>query len=402
MKRSWLLFIPLALISIALGVWLGLWLAQPASDEQPDELGVAQLAEAEVVHLIEEGTVDLGGRVQRYQVVEVNVLDGPFQGQHFEVEYGRYNQVPEEIRLEVGDRLLVSLSQGPDGYQTAFFTDFVRDQPLLILVGTFVVFILFVSRWKGLRSLVGMAISFAIILYYILPQILAGRDPVWVSIIGSTVLLGSTIYLVYGWRLKSHASVLGILASLIVTGLLASTFVVSTRLTGFGMEETAFLIQFMGQSLDVRGLLLGGIIIGALGVLDDLVISQVSAVFELYNADPNQSWRQLYSRAMVIGQDHVAATVNTLVLAYVGAALPLMLLFILQNEPFGHVINRSFVVEEVVRTLVGSLGLMAGVPISTAIACTLVLNRSRLGGWGRWLGADRIEDQGGHHHHHGA
>jgi uncharacterized membrane protein len=388
--------------SVALGVWLGLRLGQPSTSEAADEdMGVAQLAEAEVVHLIEEGTVDLGGRVQRYQVVDVTVLDGPFLGQTYTVEYGRYSQVPEEIRLQLGDRLLVSLSQGPDGYQAAFFTDFVRNRPLLILVGTFVVFILLVSRWKGLRSLVGMAISFAIILYYILPQILAGRDPVWVSIVGSTVLLGSTIYLVYGWRLKSHASVLGIVASLIVTGLLASTFVVSTRLTGFGSEETAFLIQFMGQSLDVRGLLLGGIIIGALGVLDDLVISQVSAVFELYNTDPKQSWRQLYSRAMVIGQDHVAATVNTLVLAYVGAALPLLLLFTLQDEPFTHVINRSFVVEEVVRTLVGSLGLMAGVPISTAIACTLVLNRSRLGGWSRWLGADRLDDVGGHHHHHG-
>jgi uncharacterized membrane protein len=401
MNRRWAVFVLLAMVAIALGVWLGLQLAQPSVAEPPAaELGTYQLAAAEVVRLIDEGTIDLGGRLQQYQVVEVNILDGPSQGQTYTVEYGRYSQVPEEIRLEVGDRMLVSLSQGPEGSQIAYFSDFIRDQPLLILAGTFVVFILVVSRWKGLRSLLGMGISFAVILYYILPQIIAGHDPVWVSILGSTFLLAVTIYLVYGWRLKSHAAVLGITFSLVVTGLLASTFVVSTRLTGFGSEEAAFLVQFMGQTLDVRGLLLGGIIIGALGVLDDLVVSQVSAVFELYNADPQQSWRQLYSRAMVIGQDHVAATVNTLVLAYVGAALPLLLLFTFQDEPFAHVVNRDFVVEEVVRTLVGSLGLMAGVPISTAIACSLVLNRDRLGRWGRWLGAAREDETGSHHHHH--
>lgn len=402
MERRWVIFILLAIGAVAFGVWLGLLLARPSTPEQPsNELGASQLAAAEVVRLIEEGSVDLGGRLQPYQVVEVNIMDGPLQGQSFTIEYGRYSQVPEEIRLGVGDQLLVSISQGPEGTQTVFFSDFIRNQPLVILAGTFVVFILIVSRWKGLRSLLGMGISFAVILYYILPQIMAGRDPVWVSILGSTLLLGSTIYLVYGWRLKSHASVLSIVASLVVTGVLASTFVVSTRLTGFGMEEMAFLVQFMGQTLDVRGLLLGGIIIGALGVLDDLVVSQVSAVFELYNTDPSQSWRQLYSRAMVIGQDHVAATVNTLVLAYVGVALPMLMLFTFQDEPFTHVINRSFVVEEVVRTLVGSLGLMAGVPISTAIACSLALNRHRMGRWGRWLGANKPDEAAAHHHHHG-
>lgn len=400
MNRRWMIFIPLALAAVLLGMWLGLHLANSHSvEEQVAQESTSQVATAEVVQLLEEGSIDLGGRQQRYQVVEIAVLDGPYAGRSFMLEYGRYSQVPEEIRLRIGDQVLVSLTQGPDGAINAYFADFVRNQPLLILAGTFVLFILLVSRWKGFRSLLGMGISFVIILYYILPQILAGHDPVWVSIVGSTVLLGTTVYLVYGWGLKSHAAVLGIVASLVVTGLLASTFVVSTRLTGFGSEEAAFLVQFMGQSLDVRGLLLGGIIIGALGVLDDLVISQVSAVFELYNADPHQPWRQLYSRAMVIGQDHVAATVNTLVLAYVGAALPLLLLFTLQNEPFTYAINRSFVVEEVVRTLVGSLGLMAGVPISTAIACTLSLNRSRLGRWGRWLGANRIDEIGGHHHH---
>ena len=290
MDRRWLIFIPLAIGAIVLGVWLGLRLAQPSTPDQPStELGASQLAAAEVVQLLEEGTVDLGGRLQSYQVVEARILDGPFEGQSFTIEYGRYSQVPEGIRLEIGDQLLVSLGQGPGGTQTAFFSDFIRNQPLLILAGTFVVFILLVSRWKGLRSLLGMGISFVIILYYILPQIIAGRDPVWVSILGSTILLGSTIYLVYGWRLKSHAAVLSIVASLVVTGVLASTFVNSTRLTGFGSEEMAFLIQFMGQSLDVRGLLLGAIIIGALGVLDDLVVSQVSAVFELYKTDPTQS-----------------------------------------------------------------------------------------------------------------
>jgi uncharacterized membrane protein len=221
-----------------------------------------------------------------------------------------------------------------------------------------------------------MLVSLAIITQFILPMILAGNDPVLISVVGSFAQLAVTLYLIYGWTRKTHAAVGGMLISLIVTGLLATWFVSLTRLTGLGAEESLFL-QASGVRLDLRGLLLGGIIIGALGVLDDITISQASAVLELTRTDPTLAPLAVYRRAMNIGRDHIASTVNTLVLAYVGASLPLLLLFALYPQPFGQVINREFVAEEVVRTLVGSLGLVSSVPITTFLASVIFRGGAR-------------------------
>jgi uncharacterized membrane protein len=274
---------------------------------------------------------------------------------------------------------MVTVGQQPDGTITGYFTDYVRSQSLLWLFGTFVVFSVAISGWKGIRSLIAMCISLIVIIYYVIPQILAGKDPVLISISGAFILMTATLYITYGWTLKTHAAVTGTLISLIVTGLLANFFVTLTRLTGFGSEDALFLIQQSQSTINMRGLVLGGMLIGALGVLDDLVITQASAVFELYFADPKQGVKKLFRSAMRIGQDHVAATVNTLVLAYAGAALPTLLLFTISGEQFAYLINFEFVTEEIVRTLVGSLGLIAAVPITTLLAGLLVTRHSRLG-----------------------
>ena len=254
-----------------------------------------------------------------------------------------------------------------DGSDLFYITEPNRWGSLLTLLALFVVVTVGISRWKGLRSLLGMAVSFFVITQFILPLILAGYNPVLVTILGSFALLSVTQYLIYGWSMKTHAAVVGILISLVLTGILASLFVSATRLTGFGSEEVGYL-QSTGLPIDASGLLLSGILIGALGVLDDITISQASSVFELAAANPAFGVRELYRRAMNIGQDHIASTVNTLVLAYVGASLPLLLLFAVFPQPFGQTINREFVTEEVVRTLVGSLGLIAAVPLTTVLA----------------------------------
>jgi uncharacterized membrane protein len=233
---------------------------------------------------------------------------------------------------------------------------------------------------------------------YILPRILAGGDPILVSITGAFAILASTLYLVYGWTLKTHAAVLGTFIALIMTGLLAAYYVDLTRLTGFGSEEAMFLSQ-QQATINLRGLVLGGILIGALGVLDDLVITQASVVFELHAANPAFDLRELFRRSMRIGQDHVAATVNTLVLAYAGAALPLLLLVMQSGENWVNFANREFVTEEIVRTLVGSLGLMSAVPLTTGLACLVALNHARLGPLSRFLGPATFGHEHGHHHH---
>jgi uncharacterized membrane protein len=279
---------------------------------------------------------------------------------------------------------------------TVYFVDFVRANSLFWLTAIFVAVILAISRWKGLRSLLSLGFSLLVIIGYIIPHILAGEDPLRVSIIGSVILLGVTLYLTYGWNLKTHAAVTSMIFVLLITGTLAGLFVFFARLTGSGDENALFLIQMLNTQINLRGLLLGGMIIGALGVLDDLVTTQASAVFELHHANESFGFRALFQSAMRIGQDHVAATVNTLVLAYAGAALPMLLMFSLGRSNYGFLVNFEFIAEEIVRTLVGSLGLVTAVPLTTAIAILFAFRADSLGKWKQILGS---EGSGGSHNH---
>jgi uncharacterized membrane protein len=302
------------------------------------------------------------------------------------------------LDLAPGDRIIVTVGKDPEGILKAYFIDYVRTRSLLWLFATFMVFSILISGWKGVRGLIGMAISLGVILLYIIPQILQGGDPIWISVSGAFFILAVTLYLIYGWTLKTHAAVLSTLISLVVTALLASFFVDLTRLTGFGSEEALFLLQQSDIPINLRGLVLGGMLIGALGVLDDLIITQSSVVFELHRSNPGMVLNDLFRRAMRVGQDHVAATVNTLVLAYAGAALPMLMLFSLSGEQFSYLLNLEFVTEEIVRTFVGSLGLIAAVPLTTLLACLVALHHERLGALRKYLGPLTIETDPTHRH----
>ncbi len=353
---------------------------------------------AEVIQIIEEGEVDLGGHTQKYQIARVNILEGEYEGIPMEIDYGKRQLRSDDYDLVVGGRVMVSISKTPDNVVNAYFVDFVRTSPLLWLTVIFAAAIILISRWKGVRALLSMAFSLYVIIDQIIPHILNGDDPLWVSIIGSIVLLSVTLYLTYGWNLKTHASVLSMVLVLLLTGALSAVFVIFTKLNGTGDENVMFLMQMMEKPLNLRGLLLGGMIIGALGVLDDLVTTQSAAVFELHHANPSFKFRDLYNSAMRIGQDHVAATVNTLVLAYAGASLPMLLMFSLGHGNYGYIINFSFIAEEVVRTLVGSLGLIAAVPLTTAIAILFAQRAELLGRWEQVLGPEGSGDGHGHVH----
>jgi uncharacterized membrane protein len=348
----------------------------------------SEMVKARVTEIIEEGEIDLGGTLQRYQVARVEMLEGDYRGIVMEMDYGKRQILSNALYLEPGDEVLVTIGSRPDGVLTVYFADFVRVNSILWLTAIFAVTILVISRWKGLRSLISMALSLLIIIGYIIPRILAGGDPLWVSISGSVVLLAVTLYLTYGWNLKTHAAVLSMVIVLLITGTLAALFVLVTRLSGSGDENALFLLQMLNTQINLRGLLLGGMIIGALGVLDDLVTTQASAVFELHHANPSLGFAPLFQSAMRIGQDHVAATVNTLVLAYAGASLPMLLMFTLGRGDYSTLVNFQFVAEEIVRTLVGSLGLIAAVPLTTAIAILFALRADSLGKWRAVLGPE--------------
>ena len=380
----------LAYIALSFLQWL-----QPPAEETPAVMGYASNTyRAEVLEIIEEGTSEVAGQMQPYQIASVRLLEGPYQGQRLEIDYGLRQVRPADQALQPGEQILVTVSSRPEGGVSAFFTDFIRTRSLLVLLLCFVIFSILISGWKAVRSLLGMAFSLVVIVGYIIPRILDGQDPVLVSVTGSFILLAVTLYLVYGWTLKTHAAVLGTFTALVITGLLATYFIDYTRLSGFGSEEAMFLVQQTGFTINMRGLLLGGLLIGALGVLDDLVITQASVVFELHHANPALRFRSLFGRAMTVGRDHVAATVNTLVLAYAGAALPMLLLFSLSGQAPDILFNLEFVADEVVRTLVGSLGLIAAVPLTTLLACAVALYHARLG----WLGPLLGPEGEGHHH----
>ncbi len=396
MKKSVLWFV-VAMLAIVIGVAVYPYFANVNLPESTFSAYGSETVRARVTQILEEGTIDIGnGQSQPYQVARVEILEGEYQGIPMEIDYGKRQVRTDTYRLAVDDRVLVTISKTPDNVINAYFVDYERSTPLIWLAVLFAAAILVISGWKGLRALLSMVFSLLVIIGYIIPHILAGEDPLTVSIIGSAILLGVTLYLTYGWNLKSHAAVFSMVVVLLLTGGLSFLFVVITRLSGMGDENAMFLVQSMQNPLNMRGLLLGGMIIGALGVLDDLVTTQAAAVFELHHANPNLGFLGLYRSAMRIGQDHVAATVNTLVLAYAGASLPMLLMFSMARGNYAYLVNFAVVAEEVVRTLVGSLGLIAAVPLTTAVAIGFALYADRLGALRQVLGPEGAE--GGHHH----
>jgi len=352
----------------------------------------AQTERARVLQILSEEPVEIEGEQQTSQRVRAEILSGEYAGVPIELDYGRYRAAPANTLLKAGDEIYLTLGRSPDGVLQAFYVDIVRQPALLLLLSVFIAATLLLAGWKGLRSLLALLVSLAVIVGYVLPRILAGEDPVQVSVLGSIFLLGISLYFTYGWGLKTHASVLSMALVLLLTGGLATLFLWLARLNGFGSEEALFLQQFSPAKINLRGLLLGGIIIGALGVLDDLVTTQTSVVFELHHTDSRLGFGAIFRKAMRVGQDHVAATVNTLVLAYAGASLPLLLLFTLGGGNYGFLLNSEMMSEEIVRTLVGSLGLIAAVPLTTVIALLIALHTPPA--WRPWLGGEG----GGHSH----
>jgi uncharacterized membrane protein len=366
-KRAW--WVLGAVLAVGIFMILAAITGRGSPTGESSELaqGESEILRARVVEVLEEGVLDQGELSQPYQLLRLEITSGPLSGQELTVEYGSLVFTNESRLFREGDRVLVERTRTVEGEDVFHITDYVRTSSLLWLTALFVAATLLLSGWQGLRSLLGMGVSLVVILFFIVPQILDGRNPLIIAILGSVVMMGISLYLVYGWNSKTHVAVAGLLLSLIVTGLLAVWSVNWTRLSGFGAEEAGFL-QVAGVQLDTRGLLLAGIIIGTLGALDDIAIGQSSTIFELRKANPDLTWLELFRHGMTVGRDHIAAMVNTLLLAYVGAALPLVLMFSVFAESVGVTINREIIAEEIVRTLVGSLGLLAGVPLTSVIA----------------------------------
>lgn len=328
-----------------------------------------QVFEAQITEVLEE-TIEPYDQQRDvvYQKFAILGLQGEYKQKRFEA---LFNQIvnPGEVRYKTGDKVVVSLSTDAQGQDTLHVIDFVRRDSLVWLFVIFAVLVIIIGKKHGIASLVGLASSFFIMFTFLLPLIQRGYEPILVALASAAAIIFVTFSVSHGLNQKTLIAMIGTTIALCITALLATQFLRLSRLTGFGSEEATFL-QFLNDGqLNMAGLLLAGIIIGTLGVLDDITISQASVVQELKSLNPKIKPLQLFKRAMNVGHDHIASLVNTLILVYVGGSLPLLMLFNLDpNRSYGTVINYSMVAEEVVATLVGSIGIVIAVPITTFIA----------------------------------
>ena len=279
---------------------------------------------------------------------------------------------PDQSRqLDEGEKVVVAYEPSAPKDLQYSVTDVNRRIPMTVLACIFAVAVVVVGRMRGVMALVALAVSFMILNFFILPAILQGSNPLVVAVVGSSAIMLIALYMCHGLSARTSVAVLGTLISLSLIGVLGSVFIDWAALTG-NTDDSTGLIHGLYPSIDMSGLLLAGIIIGSLGVLDDVTVTQTSAVWELHEANPSMGRRGLYRAGIRIGRDHIASVVNTLVLAYAGAALPLLLLFSIAQSSVGTVANSELVAEEIVRTLVGSIGLVASVPVTTALAALVV------------------------------
>ncbi len=379
-----------AVVALVVATAVGMLALWPSLDEVPrgTQGTPPEVVEATITELFEyEGETDpFSGDSGRRAEITLVLDTGDRAGETVLVDTGLDGYPP----LAPGDRVELSLSTFEDGTEQYFIVDLVRGPSLLVLLAVFAAAVLAVSRWQGLRALLGLAISLLIVFRFVVPAILAGSPPFLVALVGSAAVLLTTLPLAHGINVKTSSAIVATAVALAATIGLGALFIDAAALTGFSSED-AVIARFAVADLDLRGLVLAGLVISALGVLDDVTVAQASTVLALRRARPGATRREIIGQAMTVGRDHIASTVNTLVLAYVGASLALLLVFWTGGLPLADVLTSEIVAEEVVKTLVGSLGILAAVPLTTLLAASVAA------GAGSGITGD-VHDTHGHAH----
>lgn len=381
-----LLAIVAALVVLTVAGMVALWPASdalPSVERAPEALVSATITDVERY----QGEADpIAGLSADAAVVTLDVTSGPDAGSTIQID------TPTEGYPDfgAGDEVKLSRSADGEGGTRYFIVDFERGSALMWLGALFVAAVIAVGRWHGARSLLGLGLSLLIVIRFIVPGIITGQSPALVALVGATAVMIVTLYLSHGVNEMTTVAVVGTTMALTVTIVLGLVFIDQGALTGYSSED-AQLARFAVDGLDLQGLVLAGLIIAALGVLDDVTVSQASTVFALHDADRRQGFGQLFGRAMTVGRDHIASTVNTLFLAYAGASLALLVVFSTGGLGFGEILTSEILAEEIIKTVVGSLGLIAAVPFTTALAATLAVRRP----------LDAPPLRGGHTHDHG-
>ncbi|HKB88263.1 MAG TPA: YibE/F family protein [Patescibacteria group bacterium] len=326
---------------------------------------------AKVTAITNQGQIINDSGTFLYQEINLKALDGGLKDKTINISYGKDTNLTAAQLLNVGDIVVVDKTMGSNGSNIYQITDRYRLNSVVPILIFFFLIVIGLSQLKGVGSILGMFISLGVIIGYIVPQILKGQNPLMVSVVGCLFIMITTIYLAHGFSRKTTIAVISTFLTLVGTAILASLFVKMTFLTGLGNDDASSLrFGLTTANIDFRGLLLGGILIGTLGVLDDVTTGLSASIYELIKVNPKIKFTELFKSGLAIGKEHISSLVNTLVLAYAGASLPIFIIIILNpnHYPLWLILNDGLIIEEVVRTLAGSIGLVAAVPLTTLMA----------------------------------
>lgn len=332
-----------------------------------------ELLEAKIIQILDEKK-SINPETKTTQInqkLKLIITKGSLKGKEVIIETATNN-----LAYKQNDQVIVSYTKTPDGKDFFYIVDYVRRGYLLLLFLAFVIITILITRKKGIASLLGMTFSFFIIFKFMLPKILAGEDPIQTAITTAIIITPITFSISHGLNKKTLSAILGTISALIITGILAAISIQLTKLSGFSSEEANLLQIYNPAISNIKGLLFGGIIISLLGILDDVTVSQASIIYQLKEANPKLTFSELYKKGLEIGKDHISATVNTLVLVYAGTSMPLLLIFLNTPYSFTQLINYEIIAEEIVRTLVSSMGLIIAVPITNLIT-TLAVTKEK-------------------------
>lgn len=332
--------------------------------------------QGKIVEITSEGKKIVDGMTQHYQLLKILLLEGEEKGKVVKVKYGDPVNIREDQKVKK-DEIVIVGQAGNNQNVIYSIVDRYRLTPLYLLGLLFFGLVIFFGRFRGFMSIMGLLVSILVLIFYIVPQIVQGANPFLVNLTGAFVIATSSIFLAHGFSKRTALAFISTVLTLVLATFLAVLFVEFTKLTGLGSEDTFYLQFGPLEKLNLKGLLLGGIIIGTLGVLDDVVTAQTAAVDEIQKANPLFTFKELYQRGISVGREHISSLVNTLVLAYAGVSLPLFLIFSTnQDIPLWVTFNGEFIIEEIVRTLVGSSAIIFAVPISTFLAARFLRTKT--------------------------
>ena len=378
-----LAFVLITAIATAFGT-AALWPTErgiESATESAAEIGLATERYGATVQEVRDGPCSYSTDDNPHFCRQVTVVvdEGPAEGQfvaltEFDLSFAA--TVPD---LVVGQKVILGYEPATDFY---FYADADRRTPLAWLTALFAVFVIALGRRRGVLALLGMAGTVAVLVAFVAPSILDGNDPLLVAIVAASAIAFVSLYLIHGFNSNTTVALAGTLSALGLTLVLSWAFFEFAHFTGLASEE-ALTLPFITGGIDLASLILGGAVLGALGALDDITVTQAALVAELHYRNPALRTRQLVASGVRVGREHIASTVNTLLLAYAGASFPLLMLLAVSNQSLVMVANSELIAVEIVRTLCGSIGLVAAVPITTVLAA-LVADRparpSRPGG----------------------